>query len=120
MALSNYRSLEVWKRSMTLVEAVYRLTATWPPDEQFGLTSQIRRAVVSIPANIAEGYGRVHRGDYLRHLSIAKGSLAEFETLLTLGVRLRLVLRQHAVITWKLAQEIGKMLRRLIKSLTDS
>jgi four helix bundle protein len=117
MALSNYRSLEVWKKSMLVVEAIYRLTARWPHEERYGLTSQIRRAVVSVPANIAEGYGRVHRGDYVRHLSIAKGSLAEVETLLTLGARLGFAQRKEAALIWKGIQEVGKMLRRLIDSL---
>ena len=105
---------------MTLVETVYRLTYEFPPEEKFGLTSQIRRAAVSIPANIAEGYGRVHRGDYVRHLSIAKGSLAEVETLLTVAARLQLMKRQRALATWKILQDVGKMLRQLIKSLGEN
>ena len=117
MALSNYRSLEVWKKAMLMVEAVYCLSATWPAEERFGPTSQIRRAAVSIPANIAEGYGRTHRADYLRHLSIAKRSVAEVESLLTLGARLGLAQRKEATVTWKVVQEVGKMLRRLIDSL---
>ena len=102
MALRSYRELEVWQRAMDLVEAVYHLTEYFPGEEKFGLTSQIRRAAVSIPANIAEGYGRSHRGDYLRHLSIAKGSLSEGSKLLPAG---------------SLAQQAGQMLTRLIQSL---
>jgi len=105
---------------MTLAEAVYGLTRDFPAEERFGLTSQIRRAAVSIPANIAEGYGRLHRGDHVRHLSIAQGSIAEVETLLTLAARFRLTKRQHAVMTWKELQIVGKMLRRLIKSLRET
>jgi four helix bundle protein len=104
---------------MEMVETVYRLTREWPADERFGLISQIRRAAVSVPANIAEGYGRIHRGDYVRHLSIAQGSVAEVETLLTLGARLQIASRREALITWRLCQDIGKMLRRLIQSLGD-
>jgi four helix bundle protein len=119
MGLSNYRSLDVWKRAMEMVEATYRLTGEWPMQERFGLISQIRRAAVSVPANIAEGYGRVHRGDYVRHLSIAQGSVAEVETLLTLGARLGFATRKEALISWRLCQDVGKMLRRLIQSLDD-
>jgi four helix bundle protein len=117
MALRSYRDLEVWNVSMAMVEAVYRLTAPWPAEERFGITSQIRRAAVSVPANIAEGYGRLHRGDYLRHLSVAQGSLAEVETLLALSARLRLSTRQEALVIWKSCQSIGRLLRKLIKSL---
>jgi len=73
MALKSYRDLEVWQKGVDLVVLLYQLTKLFPDDERYGLISQIRRAAVSIPANIAEGYGRTHRGDYLRHLSIAKG-----------------------------------------------
>jgi four helix bundle protein len=117
MALQSYRNLEAWKRAMQLVEEVYRLSTELPGDEKFGLTSQIRRAVVSIPANIAEGYGRVHRGDYVHHLSMSRGSLAEVETLLTVAVRLKLLSRQKAVPCWELAQEEGMILNKLIASL---
>jgi four helix bundle protein len=117
MRLTNYRDLEVWQKGMDLVVSVYHLTADFPPQEKFGITSQIQRAAVSIPANIAEGYGRTHRGDYLHHLSIAKGSLAEVETHLTLVVRLGFVSRERVLETWRLAQDVGKMLTRLIASL---
>jgi len=70
MAIQTYRELIVWKRSMDLVVQIYRLSADFPTEEKYGLKSQIQRAAVSIPANIAEGYGRTHRGDYLRHLSL--------------------------------------------------
>jgi len=115
--LTNYRDLEVWQKGMDLVVSVYHLTADFPPQEKFGITSQIQRAAVSIPANIAEGYGRTHRGDYLHHLSIAKGSLAEVETHLTLVVRLDFVPRDRVLETWGLAQDVGKMLTKLISAL---
>ena len=73
MALKSCRELEVWQRSVDLVVEMYRLSGAFPSEEKFGLTSQIRRAAVSIPANIAEGYGRKHRGDYVRHVSFARG-----------------------------------------------
>jgi len=72
VALKTYRGLEVWQVSLKLVEEVYRVTRRLPEEEKFGLVSQMRRAAVSIPTNIAEGYGRSHRGDYLHHLSLPR------------------------------------------------
>ena len=79
--MRSYKELEVWKKSIQIVVDVYRLTAAYPPDERFGLVSQLRRAAVSVPTNIAEGYGRATRGEYLNQLSVARGSLNEVETL---------------------------------------
>jgi four helix bundle protein len=76
----SYRELAVWLEGMNLVTETYRLSRQFPTDERFGLTSQMRRSAVSIPANIAEGHGRSHRGDFLHHVSFARGSLAELET----------------------------------------
>ncbi len=117
MPLKTYRDLEVWQRAMDLVVDVYRLTRHLPSEEKFGLTSQAQRAAVSVPANIAEGYGRTHRGDYLRHLSVARGSLVELETLVTLTVRLEFVRREQAASVWETCQEVGRMLNKLIRSL---
>lgn len=104
---------------MELVEAVYRLSQGLPDTEKYGLTSQIQRAAVSIPANIAEGYGRSHRGDYLRHLSIARGSLMELETHLTLTVRLEMIDRNEVLPAWQLSQEVGKMLTEMIRRMLE-
>ena len=89
MVITTYRQLDVWQRAIQLVETVYLLTRQFPADERYGLTSQLQRAAVSVPANIAEGWGRSHRGDYPRHLSIARGSLMEVETLLIIAEKLR-------------------------------
>lgn len=78
---TSYRDLDVWKVSILLIAEAYRVTAKLPPDERFGLTAQIRRSAVSIACNIAEGYGRATRGEYLNQLSVARGSLNELETL---------------------------------------
>src|SRR6185437_1930634 len=102
---------------MDLVEAVYLLTGEFPSTEKYGLVCQIQRAAVSVPANIAEGYGRTHRGDYLHHLSIAKGSSFELETHLLLAVRLHLTSREALIPIWRPSQEVGKMLTNLIRSL---
>lgn len=115
--MKTYRELEVWKKAMDMVVAVYNMTAAFPEKERYGLTSQIQRAAVSIPANIAEGYGRVHRGDYLQNLSIARGSLAELETHITITGRLGFVSRETATPIWNMTQEVGKMLTTMIRTL---
>jgi four helix bundle protein len=117
VAAKSYRDLETWQEAMNLVEMCYELAASLPVDEKFGLTSQIRRAAVSIPANIAEGYGRAHRGDYLHHLSISGGSLAEVETLLILTGRLKLLSREAVLPVWDKTQVVGRLLTRLQQGL---
>lgn len=84
----DHKDLDVWKKSMDLVEIVYRLTSQFPSDEKFGLTNQIRRAVVSIPANISEGAGRKSDKELIQFLHIALGSLAELDTHYLIAVRL--------------------------------
>jgi four helix bundle protein len=118
MPLKTYRELIVWQKAMSLVESIYLMTAEFPNTEKYGLACQLKRAAVSVPSNIAEGYGRTHRGDYLHHLSIAKGSLFEVETQLLLAVRLQLVTRDVLMPIWLHSQEVGKLLTKLIRSLT--
>ncbi|MGH9438209.1 MAG: four helix bundle protein, partial [Terriglobia bacterium] len=107
----------VWERAMDLVLGSDKLTNSFPKAETYGLVSQIRRAAVSIPANIAEGHGREHLGDYLRHLSIANGSLMELETHVLIAGRLDFVKREQMEPVLILAAEVGKMLTGLTKSL---
>ena len=78
--IRTYRDLRVWARAFELAKRIYAVTRHFPRDERFGLTSQMRRAAVSVIANVAEGHGRQSRGDYLRHVSIARGSLMELDT----------------------------------------
>ena len=104
---------------MDLTVAVYDVAKALPADERYGLGSQLKRAAVSVPANVAEGYGRTHRGEYLRHLSIARGSLSEVETLLAIAARVGLVGRDETVDVWNTAQEVGKMLTKLVQSLSS-
>ena len=80
MAVKSYRELMVWQKAIELVEAVYTATGSFPPQEVYGLTSQLRRAAVSVPSNIAEGQGRRSTAEFAHHLSIAYGSLCEIET----------------------------------------
>lgn len=88
MTIRTYQDLRVWQRSIDLVEAVYKLTSGFPKQEQYGLTSQMRRSAISIPANIAEGYGRTTRRDYAHFIGIAFGSSRELETLLIVASRI--------------------------------
>ncbi|WP_082132162.1 four helix bundle protein [Luteimonas sp. FCS-9] len=89
-ALRPHERLDVWQDAMRLVEAIYRTTSSFPSDERFGLTTQLRRAAVSVPSNIAEGAARRSTSDYLRHLAFARGSLAELSTQLEIAYRLGL------------------------------
>jgi four helix bundle protein len=115
--LKSYRDLEVWKKSIDWVEQIYKVSKTFPPDERFGLTSQIRRAAVSVPANIAEGAARTGTGEFLQFLSVASGSLAEVETFLILAQRLGLLPKQAVQPLEAQADEISRMLGGLKRSL---
>ena len=102
---------------MDLVVVCYALARRLPDFERYGLASQLRRASVSVPANIAEGYGRAHRGDYVRHLSIARGSITELQTLLDLCERLDYVLHSELRPARDLADRVASLLSRQIMSL---
>src|SRR5487761_1178011 len=117
MAISSYRDLTVWQKGMDLAEACYRLTASFPREEVFGMTSQIRRAAVSVPANIAEGWGRDGKGEFVQFLRIAQGSLKELETHLLLTERVGLATAQSTRPILDTAEELGKMLRMLYRSI---
>jgi len=116
--VSGYKDLIVWQRSVDLVEAVYRITAKFPPGEQSGLTSQMRRAAVSVPSNIAEGYGRQATGEYRHHLSMGRGSLLELETQILLRRRLKYLGSEEADSVLSEIEEISKMLATLISKLS--
>ena len=118
--IKSYRDLKVWIDAMTLVEGCYRFTKVFPRDEMYGLTSQIRRASVSVPANIAEGYGRDNTGSYIQFLKIAQGSLKELETHLLLSQRLKFASFDIAEQLLGQADSIGRMLRALVRSLQTS
>ena len=119
MKIQSYRDLLVWRKAMDLVVDCYRFVSDLPKNETYGLISQTQRAAISIPANIAEGHGRDHMGDYLRHLSIANGSLMELETHLLLIGRLGYRPENDAELLLAQCSEVGKMLAGLSKSLRD-
>lgn len=119
MSIESYRDLLVWQKAMDLVVEIYRLTKAFPPDERFGLTIQIRRVAVSIPSNIAEGHGRLHRADFLRFLSIARGSLTELETQLQIATRLGYLDARQTEQSWDLVRHVGRALNGLIRSLNS-
>ncbi len=118
MPVRNYSELEVWQKGMDLVIECYKCTDRFPKSEIYGLSSQLRRAVVSVPSNIAEGQGRNHTKDFLRYLFIARGSLMEVETHLRIAARLHYI--SDGLLTLHLAKcaEVGRLLNGLIRSLS--
>jgi four helix bundle protein len=120
MPSQNYRDLIVWQKSMDLVEHVYRASRRFPKDELYALTSQIRRAAVSIPSNIAEGQGRGSDPELLRFLRIAHGSLRELETQVLIAQRLGYSNDSECNQSMEMAAEVGRLLNGLIRSKAGS
>ena len=120
MTVKNYRELIVWQRAMEVVEMVYTLTKGFPNDERFGLTSQIRRAAVSIPSNIAEGQARDSTAEFLRFLSIAQGSRAEVETQLLIASQLGYANPESIKPILNKLEEVKRMTYSLKKKLSPS
>lgn len=116
----HYKELMVWQKSMNLVEEIYKLTASLPKEEQFGLVNQMRRAAVSIPSNIAEGQSRQSAKEYLHFLSIARGSKAELSTQIEICIRLCYLDATRAQLAISLCEEVGKMLYAQINSLCQT
>ena len=115
--VKSYRDLVAWQKARELVKAVYRLTAGFPPGERFGLVSQMDRAAVSIPSNIAEGYGRATTQDYLHFLRIARGSAYELETQLVLAEDLGLCSEAAGGLVLGALREEIRVLQGLIQAL---
>ena len=115
--MSSFQKLGFWQKSRVLVKEIYQLTANFPKAEMFGLTAQLRRAAVSISSNIAEGYGRQYRADYIHFLNIARGSCYEVEAQLILCVDLGLLQEAQCEQVLHLCEEIGKLLNATIQSL---
>jgi four helix bundle protein len=117
MAIQSHRDLQVWQLGVELAVACYELTKDFPKSEAFGMTSQIRRASTAVPANIAEGYGRNSRGDYIRFLQIARGSLMETQTHLTICVRVGLIDEERTQPLFAQIDALAGKLHRLIEKL---
>lgn len=117
--LKNYRDLKVWQKSYRLCLDLYRITKKFPKEERYGLTSQIRRAAVSIPSNIAEGYGKKTTADYLKSLYIAYGSICELETQILLSGDLNYMNKENFKALKGNTEEVERMLKALIKSLAN-
>ena len=117
MPVKDYRELIVWQKAIDLVEMVYRVTGSFPKEELYGLTSQIRRAAVSIPSNVAEGQARNTTSDFLHFLAIARGSLKEVETQVTIARRLGYIDDRKEVELVSLTEEVSRLISGLMNSL---
>ena len=115
--VSHFRELRVWQRGMDVVEAVYRVSVGFPKAELYGLTSQLRRAAVSVPSNIAEGHTRASTKEYLNHISIAQASLAEVETQIEIAVRLGYLPAGDSLPVLDVPAQLGRQLYALRDAL---
>jgi len=120
MSQSSYKDLIAWQKAMTLVAAIYDATEGFPPNEQFGLVSQLRRAAVSVPSNIAEGKAHYSNRDFVRFLRHARGSLAEIETQVLIAQQRHYLPSATATKLTQQLDELGRILSGLIKSLSAS
>ena len=117
--MKTYRELQVWQKSMTLVAEIYKISKGFPKDEAYGLTSQVRRSAISIPSNMAEGYGRNSTNEYIHFLRIATGSLYELQTQMEISVNLQYLDRGEFDKLYELSREIERMLSSLIRKLSS-
>ena len=117
MEIRSYRDLIVWQKAVSLVTDVYKLTTAFPCEEMYGLTSQLRRAAVSVPSNIAEGHGRATKGEYIQFLCHARGSLCEVETQMIISQHLGYVSQEKGEQVIARSKEVGRILNGLIASL---
>ena len=115
-----FQDLVAWQRGMDLVAALYQVTKRFPSDERFGLRAQIRRAGVSIPSNVAEGYGRRRRDDYVRFLDIARGSANEIQTQLLIALRLDFISAEQMQPAMELVLQEQRILKGLVLGLENS
>lgn len=113
-----FKQLNVWQKAYELTLDIYKITAAFPKNETYGLTSQLRRAAASVPANIAEGYERNHRKEYVQFLYVAKGSLGEVETFLLLASDLKYLSKDEFIAVDEKRIVTARLLKGLVKSLT--
>jgi four helix bundle protein len=119
MAVKNYSELIAWQKAMDLVATIYMVSKQFPNEEIYGLTSQVRRAAVSVPSNIAEGQGRRSTKEFLHHLSIAHGSLREVETQILIAERLSYIKHTEVTQLIELAGDVGRLINGLYNSLCN-
>jgi four helix bundle protein len=117
--IKSFRDLNIWHKGIDLVKNVYKETQNFPREEIYGLTNQLRRAAISIPSNIAEGHIRQHRTEFRQFLSVALGSLAELETQIVISKELNYVSDETLNNFIEQVHSLGKMIRGLIKKLTN-
>jgi four helix bundle protein len=117
--INDFKDLIIWQKGMDIAQRCYFLTKLFPKDELYGMVQQVRRSAVSIPANISEGYGRKYRGEYIRFLSIAQGSVNELETHIILSHRVGLCSEKDVEMILNLLKEEGRMIISLIKKLEN-
>ncbi len=117
MVVRDYKELHVWQKAIELVAMIYSATQSFPEEERYGLKSQLRRAAVSIPSNIAEGQGRASTGEFHHFLGIARGSMLEVETQVHIAERLRHLTREQVTVISKAWKEVIAMLNALMKAL---
>jgi four helix bundle protein len=118
--IKTYRDLLTWQKSLALVTEIYRVSRSFPKDEVYGLAQQMRRSAVSIPSNIAEGYGRNSTSDYVRFLHVASGSLYELQTQAEIALNLRYLEKSDFDKLYESSREIERMLSSLIRKLENS
>lgn len=115
--IKSYRDLIVWQKSMQLVTDIYKATSSFPTSELYALTSQLRRCAVSIPSNIAEGYGRNSTGDYKRFLQVAAGSIFELQTQIEIATNLKYLSTETFNTLFNASKEIELMLLSIIRKI---
>jgi four helix bundle protein len=115
--MSTFRDLLIWQKSMSFVTKIYKQTNKFPDEEKFGLVSQLRRSAISVPSNMAEGYGRNSNKDFIRFLNIAMGSLFEIQTQIQIAYNLKFIEQQNFDELFEQSREIERMMSSFIKSL---
>jgi four helix bundle protein len=116
--IKTYRDLIIWQKSLALVTEIYKITKLFPKDETYGLTAQMRRCAVSIPSNIAEGYGRNSSSDYVRFLRIAMGSLYELQTQLEISLNLKYLKADDFKKFYESSREVERMISSMIRKIS--
>jgi four helix bundle protein len=119
VGVKHYQDLQAWQKAMELAEICYNITRSFPKEEMFGMTSQIRRSATSVPSNIAEGYGRGNDREFNNFLRIARGSLSELETQLLLSQRVGLISASQGDSVMVVLNELGRVLRGLQKAVRE-